>query len=114
MSHLRISVQSGIGCRSLSWVLRNSLLAVVQLVFGRRHFDALAGTAAFSIYSTVLDIVLLKLILPRFFLNQCTMPLQLFERARKMAPCIVFIDETRKLPAFALALAFLLFSIIFY
>lgn len=46
MSHLRISVQSGIGCRSLSWVLRNSLLAVVQLVFGRRHFDALAGTAA--------------------------------------------------------------------
>lgn len=68
----------------------------------------------FSIYSTVLDIVLLKLILPRFFLNQCTMPLQLFERARKMAPCIVFIDEARKLPAFALALAFLLFSIIFY
>ena len=30
-----------------------------------------------------------------------------------MAPCIVFIDEARKLPAFALALAlaFLLFSI---
>ena len=46
MSPLQISMQSGIGCRSLSWLLRNSLLAGVQLVFGRRRFDALAGTAA--------------------------------------------------------------------